>query len=344
MTRKQPSEPKLLTRTEFRDQVFARDGYKCVFCTNPAEDAHHIMERRLWPNGGYYLDNGASVCSEHHIQCERTDISVEEVRAACNAEVILPPHLYKDQVYDKWGNPIIGTTRLRGELFYDENVQKALDGKASLFSSYFKYPRTYHLPWSEGVSDTDRVMTSTAQFRKIPVVVTEKMDGENTSMYRDYIHARSLDSPNHPSRSWVKNFHSKIKHDIPHSMRICGENLFAKHSIEYNELESFFLGFSVWHLDMCLSWDTTLEWLELLDIPPVKVLYDGVYDEALIREIYTEDKRNTSEGYVVRVKHHFTLRNFKDCVGKFVRRGHVQTDDHWMQGRQLQRNTMRTNE
>jgi len=36
------------------------------------------------------------------------------------------------------------------------------------------------------------------------VVVTEKMDGENTTMYCDNIHARSIDGRHHPSRDWVK--------------------------------------------------------------------------------------------------------------------------------------------
>ena len=44
---------KLLTRDEFRRQVFERDGNKCVFCDRPAKDAHHIIERRLWPDAGY---------------------------------------------------------------------------------------------------------------------------------------------------------------------------------------------------------------------------------------------------------------------------------------------------
>ena len=77
-------EAKLLTRDNFRDSVFERDNHKCVFCNEKAVDAHHILERRLWKDGGYYLDNGASVCEEHHLACERTDISVEDVRIACN--------------------------------------------------------------------------------------------------------------------------------------------------------------------------------------------------------------------------------------------------------------------
>ena len=40
---------KLLTRDQFRNGVFARDGNRCVLCGNIAQDAHHILERRLWP-------------------------------------------------------------------------------------------------------------------------------------------------------------------------------------------------------------------------------------------------------------------------------------------------------
>src|SRR3546814_8048125 len=86
--------PILLTRTAFREGVFARDEYRCVFCPLPAEDAHHIIERRLWPDGGYYLDNGASVCRDHHIRCETTEISVEDVRDAAGiTRIMVPPHL-----------------------------------------------------------------------------------------------------------------------------------------------------------------------------------------------------------------------------------------------------------
>lgn len=95
----------LFSRDEFRTKVFERDNHTCVFCPNKASDAHHIIERRLWADEGYYLNNGASVCPKHHLDCEATIISVEEVRAACNIQnVILPEHLYSDQRYDKWGN------------------------------------------------------------------------------------------------------------------------------------------------------------------------------------------------------------------------------------------------
>lgn len=59
-----------MDRTQFRNQVFKRDNHKCVICSSPAEDVHHILERRLFPDGGYELGNGASVCGTCHIKCE----------------------------------------------------------------------------------------------------------------------------------------------------------------------------------------------------------------------------------------------------------------------------------
>jgi len=338
----------LLTRTEFREAVFARDGGKCVFCDKPAVDAHHIMERRLWPDGGYYLNNGASVCEEHHLACETTCITTEQVREACGIEeVILPPHLYSDQIYDKWGNIYLNKNqRMRGELFFDESVQKSLadGGWLHTFTYLVKYPRTYHLPWSPGMGKDDRMMQSIDAFRNRDVIVTEKMDGENTTLYNDNIHARSVDSRHHDSQSWVKGFWSKFAHDIPEKWRVCGENLYAKHSIKYTDLNSYFMGFSIWNeRNLCLSWNDTLEWFSLLGILPVTPLYNGPFNEQIIREIWDKSMdHNRSEGYVMRVADSFSLREFRSCVGKFVRKGHIDDPErHWRYGRRMEQNKLK---
>ena len=92
-------------------------------------------------------------------------------------------------------------------------------------TAYIKYPKILHLPWSEGVDvNTDLVFAQEdveSSFRGREVIVTEKMDGENCSMYRDHTHARSLDSRHHPSRNWVKRLHASIAHEIPVGLRIC---------------------------------------------------------------------------------------------------------------------------
>jgi len=74
-------------RSQFRTQVFTRDGYRCVCCGKHGKcrqtnefigidvprvnlDAHHITDRNLMPNGGYVKENGISVCDDCHELCE----------------------------------------------------------------------------------------------------------------------------------------------------------------------------------------------------------------------------------------------------------------------------------
>lgn len=324
----------LLSRNEFRYQVFARDNYKCVVCKASAVDAHHVIERRLFHDGGYYLNNGVSVCSDCHLKAESTEISCEKLRELAGIkEFPLPEHLYHDQPYDKWGNPILPNgMRLKGELFEEEPVQKMLAPMLALFAEHIKYPRTYHFPWSPGLINDDRMLADLSHFQGEQVISTVKMDGENTTFYSDYLHARSTDYEAHPSRTWIKALHGRIAHDIPKGWRICGENLFAKHSIAYQNLSDYFLVFSVWNdKNICQSWDETKEWAELLGLKTVPVLYEGLWDEEKIRGLYQETHNgDTCEGYVVRVRREFHYREFRNVVGKYVRKAHVQTNDHWM--------------
>lgn len=328
---------KLLTRDEFRQAVFDRDGHRCVVCGAPAADAHHILEPRLFPDGGYYLDNGASLCEQHHIQAEQTRLSVEQIRQACGvpeSRKVLPPHLYEDQPYDKWGNPIMGNEmRTKGELFDDPSVQKILaeGGVLGLFTKYVRYPRTHHLPWSDSMVDDDRMIESLDGFVGEPIVVTVKMDGENTSLYNDYLHARSLSPRKHVSRDWIKSFHARFAHDIPEGWRVCGENLFAEHTIHYGNLASYFYAFSVWNdKNVCLSWDESLEWFQLLGLSVVPVLYEGPWDEEMLRGLHKPVHDGCEcEGYVVRVRKAFHYRDYRRCVGKYVRKGQVGRHDFW---------------
>lgn len=193
----------------------------------------------------------------------------------------------------------------------------------------FKYPRTPHLPWSQGVSDDDVRCIDTNMFQGKQVVVTEKMDGENTSLYCDYYHARSIDSRHHPSRDWIKRFHAEIAQDIPTGWRICGENLYARHSIAYDTLRSYFYGFSIWNeRNECLSWADSQVWFDMLGIEMPTLLYQGKWDEPRIRSLLL----NTDhvEGYVVRLADAFAYSAFAHSVAKWVRADHVQTEQHWM--------------
>jgi len=161
-------------------------------------------------------------------------------------------------------------------------------------------------------------------------------------MYRDYIHARSIDGRHHISRDWVKNYHAAIAHEIPDDWRVCGENLWAKHSIGYDNLESFFYGFSIWNeKNECLSWADTLEWFELLEIKPVKVFYWAEYDRDEIQSLFDSGYTSEStEGYVLRLAGGFPYVDFRKSVAKYVRANHAQTRKHWFYGAKIERNKL----
>lgn len=316
---------KLLTRDEFREGTFKRDNHKCVICGAPAVDAHHIIERRLFTapeeKGGYFLSNGASLCEKHHIEAETTVLTCDEIRSKCGiTNVIIPSHYYSDIDYDKWGNILLPSgTRLKGELFGDESVQKIIKPVLNEFEKYVKYPRTYHLPWSQMGKD-DRQLEDDSMFVGKDVVVTIKMDGENSTLYNDYVHARSINSGSHPTRNWLKGYWAQMCHLIDENMRLCGENLYAKHSLKYTNLKSYFNLFSIWTDMTCLSWDETLEYAEILGCEVVPTLYRGTYDKKAILKAFDDyNKENLCEGYVIRLAEEFKYADFRKSVGKYVK-------------------------
>ncbi len=190
------------------------------------------------------------------------------------------------------------------------------------------YPRTPHLPWSPGAASDDVRSGDLSGLVGREVVLTAKLDGENTTMYADGLHARSLDSAHHPSRAWIKALHGRIARSIPQGWRVCGENLYARHSIAYPDLESWFYAFSVWDGDQCLDWDRTVRFTRRLGVPVPPVLWRGTFDERTLRARRLDTARQ--EGYVVRTVDGFQRKEFAHRVAKWVRPGHVQTDEHWM--------------
>ena len=199
-----------------------------------------------------------------------------------------------------------------------------------------KYNRTSHLPWSLGRTNDDKVLKSTRHFDGREVAVTEKLDGENTTIYSDgTCHARSLDSASHESQAWVRALAAQIGHEIPEGWRVCGENVFATHSLGYDKLTTYFYVFGIYdENNRCLSWDETVEWAALLGLETVPVRYQGLWNVDAVKACYdgTSAFGDEGEGYVVRVVESFDYADFPQSVAKFVRTGHVQEGaKHWRQ-------------
>ncbi len=333
---------RLLTRDRFREAVLARDGNRCVHCGSAGPlDAHHVVERRLFADGGYYLGNGASLCDPTcHTLAESTQLSCDRLRELCGIRrVILPPHLYPDDRYDKWGNAILPDgRRLRGELFADESVQRVLAPVLHLFTRFVKPARTWHLPGSPGKTSDDRVLPDLRAFEGVEVVVTLKYDGEHTVIYGPdgYAHARSTDplGPD-PGRDRVKALAAELGPELPADWRASGENLWRAHSIRYTNLRPhrrwYFALFNLWNpANVCASWDELCEWAEILDLQTPPVLYRGPWDAAAVARLWQPTfEGDEMEGYVVRPAAAFRLADYRRVVGKFVRAGHNRTSHNW---------------
>lgn len=201
-----------------------------------------------------------------------------------------------------------------------------------------KYPRTFHLPWSESVHSDDKMVDGLSSFKGMNVVATVKMDGESTSMYSDAMHARSIDSAHNFTRDWAKKLHSVLRFDIPEGWIFSFENVAYFHSIEYDDLESFCYLLSIWNeKGFCLPYREQRQWAEILDLAMPKVLYEGPFDENVLKNVAKSMDLDKDEGYVIRNVESFHRDDFQRNVAKFVRKGHVQArssnDDepeHWL--------------
>lgn len=193
-----------------------------------------------------------------------------------------------------------------------------------------KYGRTYHLPISPGATSDDKVMENIDALVAGDLVVTEKMDGENTTIHRHGAHARSPDSRYHPSRDWLKAFAAAISVQLSDDERVVGEYLFARHSVRYDRLPSYFLGFAWIVGDIVQSWDDTIARFAGLGITPVLLLYRGAYRRGLFDDLAASLDLRCREGFVVRVAGAFAESEMPTRIAKYVRDGHVQSDIHWM--------------
>lgn len=203
-----------------------------------------------------------------------------------------------------------------------------------------KYGRSYHLPNSPGGTRDDKRMADVSGLVGVEIVITEKMDGGNGCLTDEAVYARSHATP---TKEWwwsfVKAEHARCRWDIPTDTSVFGENVWPIHSIVYTEpMPGPFLVFNVREDDTgtWLSWDEVVMYAEALDLPLVPVLFRGVVNS--IEELMELTDRlsaepsaygPTREGVVVRVARSFGTDEFSRCLGKWVRAGHVQTDEHW---------------
>ena len=203
-----------------------------------------------------------------------------------------------------------------------------------------KYNRTFHVPWSKGATNDDKITQDLSQLINQPIVITEKMDGSNTSLEHDGCFARTHSGPpSHVSFDGLKALHASLKYKIPDNIQLFGEWCFALHSIAYSELPGYFLLFNVRDLSSNIgwaSWEEVEMWAEEIGVPTVPVLFKGQVDseqklQELVESLMIQPSHcgGIREGVVTRIQNSFSDDKFSSCVLKCVRANHVQTSEHW---------------
>eukprot|EP00746_Dinoflagellata_sp_MGD_P165167 gnl/MRDRNA2_/MRDRNA2_94281_c0_seq1.p1 gnl/MRDRNA2_/MRDRNA2_94281_c0~~gnl/MRDRNA2_/MRDRNA2_94281_c0_seq1.p1 ORF type:complete len:1416 (+),score=292.18 gnl/MRDRNA2_/MRDRNA2_94281_c0_seq1:81-4250(+) len=200
------------------------------------------------------------------------------------------------------------------------------------------YPKTPHVPFSPGVNPDDSRMADCAALLTDEVIVTEKLDGGNCCIKNGLVYARTHGQPaTHESFSAVK----QLVHNFPielDDVELFGENMAAVHSIEYGNLSSYFYLFAIRQNGQWLKWDEVVAWAEKLELPTVPVVFRGKFVsptqfqaclETWAREPSAVGSAVQPEGFVIRRVRSFSDCAFQDCIAKYVRAGHIQTDETW---------------
>lgn len=310
---------RILERDEFRMSVFARDRGMCVMCGRNAKDAHHILDRSLWPSGGYYLSNGACLCEGCHILAGKC-LPPQAIRRRMGLPVVpdvLPASLVPSKDYDLWGNELKMPPR-----------------------KDIKYPKTNFLPFSP-TSDA-RHMADINPLLGIPLVVTVKMDGNNVMLDSEKVAARNGDTASLPTFDYLKAIHAGLRHNIRPGIRIFGEWLYGRLTIPYEgdlALDGYLQVFSIFDVEYrtFLGWDEVCEVAADMGVRTTPVLSKAQYVEPwrLLTELSAMAAKATDaghEGIVVRSALPFHYGQFGSMVAKYVREGHKQDDDTFMTG------------
>ena len=207
-----------------------------------------------------------------------------------------------------------------------------------------KYPRTYHVPFSPGATRDDKKLKDGwfEYYRGKEIVLTEKLDGENSCLCKKGVFARSHAAETRSPWSinlWGDNgIYWKINRYIDNDLYVFGENLYGIHSIEYNRLKDYFHMFAGYseNTDEWWSWDDVNLMGEIFGLPVVPELWRGkIQTEDELRKLIDKFMGEPStygtekEGIVIRLTDGFKSGDFTNYVCKYVRANHVQTDEHW---------------
>ncbi len=222
--------------------------------------------------------------------------------------------------------------------------------------SFVKFPSTPHLTVLEGASVRDDKVLSVQerdQFLSHEVVIEEKIDGANLGLSFDgdgNLLAQNRGSyiefpPSgqwKPLTSWIDDRRDRLFDVLTNRFVLFGEWCFATHSVFYDRLPDWFVGFDLFdsQAKRFVNSETRHEMLALMNIHLVPQLADGCWSlgEALMLLQESRFGSAPAEGLYLR----FDGDDWLEQRAKIVRPDFIQSiEQHWTR-RPLQQNRLAT--
>lgn len=213
-------------------------------------------------------------------------------------------------------------------------------------SGFVRYPRTPHLAWlGPGQPRDDKILTGTEAKNLLAgeIVVEEKVDGANIGFSiteNGYLQVQNRGSylnldrahPQYrPLENWMLGRHAELSNVLSPQLMLFGEWCYATHSVVYDQLPDWFLGFDVYDRVDGKFWDHQRRdaLLTKLRLHSVPLVASGHFSLEQLHALLTNKSKIGNggvEGLVVRVE----SNGFTTARAKLVRDEFKQSiHEHW---------------
>ena len=167
-----------------------------------------------------------------------------------------------------------------------------MNSRSSIMDTFHKFPHTPHLVWlGEGSPRDDKILTSiqAAEFLSGEVIIEEKVDGANLGLSLGpdgRVRAQSRGNYLAPGRShaqwnplwpWLAERRDRLEDGLRGGLMLFGEWCHARHTVPYDALPDWFLGFDVFEMAAGKFWSVNRRnvWLREQGIVAVPEVWRG---------------------------------------------------------------------